>query len=247
MSRGADWYEAARLHFDVESLERWPLLTELDTNLFGLARGSDDVAAEAAAAAAAAAAAGTAAATTTTTTTALPLTLLACPVDSLVGLDRVLARYVANLADELGRPGHRTTVYPGVRELLGAVEAHGDCTLGLLTGNVAAGARLKLGSAGLDFARFRVGAFGSDHVERGELPAVALRRAREVLGVAPVGHDLVIIGDTPADVGCGRAVGARAIGVGTAAYTAAELIAAGADAVFADFTDTARVVEAILG
>ena len=162
-------------------------------------------------------------------------------------LDRVLARYVANLADELGRPGHRTTVYPGVRELLGAVEARGDCTLGLLTGNVAAGARLKLGSAGLDFARFRVGAFGSDHVERGELPAVALRRAREVLGAAPVGHDLVIIGDTPADVGCGRAVGARAIGVGTAAYTAAQLIAAGADAAFADFTDTARVVEAILG
>ena len=162
-------------------------------------------------------------------------------------VDRVLERYVANLRDELGRPGHHTTVYPGVRELLDALEARGDCVVGLLTGNVVSGARLKLGSAGLEFARFRIGAFGSDSIERTELPAIAQRRAREALGLDVPGGDVVVIGDTPADVRCGLGIGARAIGVATAAYSVAELLAVGAAAAFADLSDTEAVLEAILG
>jgi phosphoglycolate phosphatase-like HAD superfamily hydrolase len=162
-------------------------------------------------------------------------------------VDRVLERYVANLRDELGRPGHHTTVYPGVRELLDALEARGDCVVGLLTGNVASGARLKLGSAGLEFARFRIGAFGSDSIERTELPEIAQRRAREALGLDVPGGDVVVIGDTPADVRCGLGIGARAIGVATAAYSVEELLAVGAAAAFADLSDTGAVLEAILG
>ncbi len=159
-------------------------------------------------------------------------------------VEAVLERYVVLLDDELSRPGHRTTVFPGVFELLAALEGRSDCVVGLLTGNVVEGARLKLRSAGLDMARFRVGAFGSDHAERGELPAIAQRRAREALDVAVAGKDVVIVGDTPSDVACGRAIGARAIGVATGSFPVAALLEAGADAAFADLADTAAVVRA---
>jgi phosphoglycolate phosphatase-like HAD superfamily hydrolase len=158
---------------------------------------------------------------------------------------RVLARYVEHLAGELARPGHRTKVYPGVGELLDALEARDDCVLGLLTGNVVDGARLKLRSGGIDPERFRVGAYGSDSHVRTELPAIAWGRA-EALGISLRGADVVIIGDTPSDVQCGQGIGARGIGVGTAAYTATDLLGAGAAAAFGDLSDTAAVVEAIL-
>ncbi len=165
------------------------------------------------------------------------------PHDEAV-IAEVLRRYVGLLDEELRRPGHITTVYPGVRELLAALEARADCLLGLLTGNVVEGARLKLQSAGLDIARFRVGAYGSDHGDRPALPAIARRRAETLLGTTVRGGDVVILGDTPADVTCGREIGARAIGVATGSFTAPELMAAGADAAFADLSDTAGVVAA---
>jgi phosphoglycolate phosphatase-like HAD superfamily hydrolase len=161
-------------------------------------------------------------------------------------VSRVLARYVEHLQGELAGPGHWTLVYPGVHAALDALEARSDCVLGLLTGNVVEGARLKLRSAGIDPGRFRVGAFGSDHHVRAELPAVAQRRAGALLGRPVAGGDVVIIGDTPADMTCGQGIGARAIGVGTAAYRPEDLRAAGAHAAFADLTDTAAVVAAIM-
>lgn len=161
-------------------------------------------------------------------------------------IERVLGRYVEFLEEELARPGHETRVYPGVRELLDALEAHGGCTLGLLTGNVADGARLKLRSAAIAPERFRVGAFGSDSHVRAELPEIARRRAEALLSRALPGRDVVIIGDTPADVACGQGICARAIGVGTAAYTAEDLAACGAFAAFPDLSDTAAVMKAIL-
>jgi phosphoglycolate phosphatase-like HAD superfamily hydrolase len=158
----------------------------------------------------------------------------------------VLDRYLAVLEQELARPGHRTTVLPGVMQILDALEARPDCLLGLVTGNIVTGARLKLRSGGIDPARFRVGAFGTDSHVRQELPAIAQRRSGELLGRPVPGRDLVIIGDTPADVECGRLIGARAIGVGTAAYAPEQLIAAGADAAFSDLSDVDAAMEAIL-
>jgi len=160
---------------------------------------------------------------------------------------RVIARYITNLEDELASPGHATWVYPGVREVLDALEPRDDVVIGLLTGNVVDGAYLKLRSAGLDPARFRVGAFGTDSHVRAELPAVAQQRAAVLLGRELPGDDIVIIGDTPADVQCGRGIGARGIGVGTAAYTVDELMTAGAYVAFEDLSNTAAVLEAILG
>lgn len=162
--------------------------------------------------------------------------------DAITG--RVLSRYVEHLPGELARPGHQTKVYPGVGALLDALEERDDCVLALLTGNVVDGARLKLRSGGIDPDRFKVGAFGSDSHVRAELPALARTRA-EALGITVPGADVVIIGDTPADMRCGQGIGARGIGVGTAAYTVADLLDAGAAAAFGDLSDTEAVLEAI--
>lgn len=159
----------------------------------------------------------------------------------------LLERYVLYLHEELRASSRPVRVMPGVFDLLDALEARQDVLMGLLTGNLAAGARAKLAAATIDPDRFRVGAYGSDHEVRGELPALAQRRAREELGVVVEGSDVVVIGDTPADLHCGRSIGARAIGVATGHYSVGELLAHGPAAVFADLSRTAEVVQAILG
>ena len=161
-------------------------------------------------------------------------------------MDVLLDRYVRCLADELAHPKLSARLLDGVSELLDALEPRADIVLGLLTGNVESGARAKLRAVGIDPDRFRVGAFGSDHEHRPELPAIAQLRVRELLGVEIPGSDVVVIGDTPADIECARSVAARAIGVATGRYPVEELQRHGAAAVFPDLTDTDAVVRAIL-
>jgi phosphoglycolate phosphatase len=155
-------------------------------------------------------------------------------------------RYVDLLAQELEESSAGITLMPGVEVLLERLEAHHDVVLGLLTGNVAEGASLKLRAAGLNPARFRVGAYGSDAADRADLPPIAAERARRYFGRSPAGAEVVIIGDTPSDISCGRCIGARAVGVATGAYSVSDLEACGADAVFPDLSDTERVLKAIL-
>jgi len=158
----------------------------------------------------------------------------------------LLERYVTHLEQDLAVRGHHSRLMPGIPELLDDLEADPGVVLGLLTGNVIAGARLKLLAAGLDPARFVVGAYGSDHARRGELPPIAVKRAEAHFGRVPTGAEVVIIGDTPADVSCGTCIGARSVAVATGGFSVAELEAAGAHAVFADFSDLVRAREAIL-
>jgi len=161
-------------------------------------------------------------------------------------MDALLDRYAGYLARELANPDHAAPkLYDGVERLLDALEARDDVVLGLLTGNLEVGARAKLRAVGIDPDRFRVNAFGSDHELRPELPAIAQRRAREILGIDVPGAAVVVIGDTPADIECGRGIGARAIAVATGRYGVEELAEHGPAAVFADLTDTAAVVAAI--
>ena len=162
------------------------------------------------------------------------------------GMDAVLDRYVDFLDAELERAPDAARLCRGVPALLDALEAHDNATLGLLTGNIERGARKKLRAVGLDFERFRVNAFGCDHADRPELPAVAQRRARNVLGEEMTGDRMVIIGDTPADIHCGRALGVRAIGVATGRYDVSELASHSPAAVFPTLEDTRAVVDAIL-
>jgi phosphoglycolate phosphatase-like HAD superfamily hydrolase len=159
---------------------------------------------------------------------------------------RLCERYVAFLADELTAGRGRTTLLPGVERLLARLAAEEEVLVGLLTGNVAPGAALKLRSGGIDPATFPLGAYGSDSHHRPDLPAIAAERARPWFGGAPHGHAVVIIGDTPADVTCGRGISARAIGVATGSYAPGDLEAAGAFATFPDLSDTDQVLEAIL-
>lgn len=158
----------------------------------------------------------------------------------------VLERYVKHLEQDLAANGHQSRVMPGIPPLLDALEREPGVLLGLLTGNVAPGARLKLRAAGLDPDRFRVGAYGSDHSERPCLPPIAVERAEPLAGRRLAGAEIVIIGDTPADVMCAASVGARTIAVATGGFTVADLEATGADVVFVDLSDTDRAMEAIL-
>ena len=161
-------------------------------------------------------------------------------------MDAVLDRYVAELAIELKGDHHGTALLPGVTALLDAVEQHDDIVLGLLTGNLIRGAEQKLRVVGVDPDRFVVGAFGSDHEIRSELPAIARQRASVVLGREISAADCVIIGDTPNDVACSRPIGARAIAVATGHYDVTALAACGPEAVFADLSDTNAVLQAII-
>lgn len=162
-------------------------------------------------------------------------------------MSAILEHYLEGLAPELDSPEHaRITLLPGVAELLDACDAHDAVLLGLLTGNLAVGARHKLRAVGLEFTRFAIGAYGSDHEARATLAAIARERAAAHLGCEVDGSQCVVIGDTPADVACGKAIGARTIAVATGGYDADALRATGADVVFDDFRDTAGVMAAIL-
>lgn len=162
-------------------------------------------------------------------------------------LPAVVDGYLRRLADDLARDPAQVRVYDGVRETLDTLEARDDVVLGLLTGNVVPGAELKLRTAGIAIARFRVGAFGTDHEERPALPAIAQARATALLGRPVPGDRVVVIGDTPHDMTCGQGIGARAIGVTTGGYDHAALAAHAPHAVFADLRDTTAVVRAVVG
>jgi phosphoglycolate phosphatase len=161
------------------------------------------------------------------------------------GLPALWDAYLAELQHEMAQPGYETRVYPGVRALLDSLVAHPDVFLGLLTGNIARGADLKLSSAGLrDY--FQFGAFGSDCEQRTGLPAVAVQRVLESSGTAFRGRDVVVIGDTPHDIRCGESLGVFSVGVATGHHPVEELLEVGADAVFNDFADTTAVLRVLL-
>ncbi len=148
-------------------------------------------------------------------------------------------RYLAGLEAKL--PHDPVTVLPGVRDLIHALAARRDVYLGLVTGNVKGGARLKLRSAGL-WRHFAVGGFGSDHEMRDELPRIACERAVEHWGRPFRTQDAVVIGDTPRDVACGKANGAATVAVATGGFSEAELRETGADHVVPGFGDTRAVI-----
>jgi phosphoglycolate phosphatase len=160
-------------------------------------------------------------------------------------MTRLLDDYCSALHEELRSGETHVQRFDGVVELLDALEARADRRIGLLTGNIEIGANAKLRAVGIDPERFTVSAFGSDHELRGELPAIAQRRAREQLGLEVGGDAIVIIGDTPADIDCTRAIGARAIAVATGRYSVDQLAEHNPVAVFPDLVDTAAVMRAI--
>ena len=158
----------------------------------------------------------------------------------------LLDRYLDGLRQGIESRKFRVRPLDGVPEILDALESRKDVVLGLLTGNIEAGARAKLSAAGISPDRFRVNAFGSDHEHRPKLPAIAQRRFGETLGHEVAGEKVIVIGDTPADIECGRELGARAIGVASGHYSVAELEKHEPYAVFESLRDTEKVLETIL-
>jgi phosphoglycolate phosphatase len=159
------------------------------------------------------------------------------------GLASCFEAYVAELRRLIG-DGSRVTIMPGVGELVRTLAARSDTVVGLLTGNIEPGARVKLAPTGL-WDLFRVGAFGSDDMDRRRLPAIACERALQATGRRFAFEQVTIIGDTPLDVDCARACGAVAAAVATGFHPAADLQACAPDLFFDDFADVARSVAAL--
>jgi len=161
------------------------------------------------------------------------------------GLEAFYDAYLEELRCALG-DGARVQVMPGIAEVVRALAARDDALVGLLTGNIEAGARMKLAPTGL-WPLFRVGAYGSDDMDRRRLPAIACERARAIAGREFPFERVTIIGDTPLDVDCARACGAIAVAVATGQHPHDELAACAPDHIFTDFTDVARAVATLTG
>jgi phosphoglycolate phosphatase-like HAD superfamily hydrolase len=159
-------------------------------------------------------------------------------------LPDLLEAYLAHLEPQM-EATPAAHLKPGIEPLLDALAATPGVLLGLLTGNLERGARVKLARFGIDH-HFKFGAYGSDSAVRRELPPVAVERARDLTGYHYRGKEIVIIGDTEHDIRCGEALGVRAIGVATGQYSLDELKPYGADHLFEDLADTERVLDAIL-
>jgi len=155
---------------------------------------------------------------------------------------RLRDAYLEDLRFEIGRPVEAPSgVLPGVAGLLDSLEAMPDVGVGLLTGNFAGGAAIKLGHFGL-WERFLFGAFGDEHPDRRALVPVALEAAARAGWRVTAPERVVVVGDTPLDVDCALAHGARALGVATGPFGRDELAAAGAHQVLPTLEDTRAVV-----
>lgn len=142
----------------------------------------------------------------------------------------VLASYLRALEEEVAA-APQFVVHEGVTEALAAAAGWAGHVMGLGTGNVRDGARVKLGRAGL-YDRFTFGGFGCDAEDRAELLRTGAERGAAMLGAPRAECRVVVIGDTPKDVAAALAIGAEAIGVGTGPYSAENLIACGATRAF---------------
>jgi phosphoglycolate phosphatase len=157
-------------------------------------------------------------------------------------IPEVFERYLATLEEMLD--GHARPL-PGVEALLADLGARDEVEIGLLTGNIEAGAHIKLRVTGLAH-HFAVGAFGSDDEVRNNLVPVARERARARFGDGFAGTRTVVVGDAEADIVCARAGGARAVAVASGWTDRAALAALSPD-VLLDSLDPAAALPAILG
>jgi phosphoglycolate phosphatase-like HAD superfamily hydrolase len=150
-------------------------------------------------------------------------------------LDDCFEAYARGLAAEIG-DGDMVVTLPGIGDLVRRLHGEAEVLLGLLTGNIEAGARIKLGPTGL-LPYFRLGAYGSDHLDRRQLPSLAARRAHALVGVPFAPDQVLVIGDTPRDIECARHFGAVAVAVATGQYTREALEAERPDLLFSNFAD----------
>lgn len=155
-------------------------------------------------------------------------------------LEKLIDKYIKFLKVEIENPFRQ--IKPGIMEILDMLKRN-NMSIGLLTGNLERGARIKLGSFGIS-GYFLDGAFGSDHVDRDKLLPIAVEKFSK-RGFHFSYADCVVIGDTPRDVRCAKIHGARCIAVATGPYSKQDLFDTDADMVFDSLADSGRCMEFI--
>jgi len=159
--------------------------------------------------------------------------------ENIAGLiDRYLTLLPERLTEHPGR------VLPGILELLTRLRACEGVAMALLTGNMRRGAEIKLSHYGV-WHFFEFGAFADDHHDRNELGKFAAARARDAHGVEFEADQIYVIGDTPRDIACGRAIGAKTVAIATGNYSRKELAKDEPDFLFDDFSDVDSVYAAL--
>lgn len=162
--------------------------------------------------------------------------------DSPQQRDRFMRSYLERLPHCLNElPG---SLLPGIRELLDQLVTQEQCVLSLLTGNYAEGAWIKLRHFQLDHF-FEFGGFGDHHPHRDDVARVALASAASHLKRPVDGSQTCVIGDTPADIQCARAINARAVAVATGMYAAEQLRPHAPDHLFEDLSRTSEIVRVL--
>lgn len=157
--------------------------------------------------------------------------------------ERMRSTYFAHMAGLL--PQLRPFIHPGIREALDAVHAHPNIHQALLTGNFRDGARLKLSCLGL-WDYFQFGAYSDDSANRDALGPIVLSRAEESLGIKFPPDDVYVVGDTPHDIACGKAIGAKTIAVATGSCSFDELAALKPTYTFKNLSDTAALLKVLV-
>lgn len=165
------------------------------------------------------------------------------------GVEESEANWVRFLGDYLGHlpaclAGNQGKIMPGITTLLETLATRGDAAIGLLTGNVRAGAQIKLNHFGL-FDHFAFGGFGDDHHQRDDVARAALAAVRQHAAPDTDVRDIWVIGDTPLDVACARAIGARVAAVATGWHSLEELAASKPDILLADLSDPEPLLRAV--
>ena len=153
--------------------------------------------------------------------------------------------YLARLEKNLKNPCFGGRALENAHLLLDEIETAGIAK-GLLTGNIAAGAETKMRHYEMDHF-FGFGAYGDDHHDRNLLGPIALERAEQIYHRNFQASNAIVIGDTPKDIKCAQALGARSVCVATGSFTSEQLSEAGADVVFEDFSDYEEVLRELLG
>lgn len=156
-------------------------------------------------------------------------------------IDAVISCYLSFLGEEVGRTEARHYfVHAGMREAVAEARSRAGFAVGLGTGNVREGARVKLERVGL-YDQFAFGGFGCDHEDRVELIRHGARCGARLLEAPLEECRVVVIGDTPKDVAAAKGIGAVCIGVGTGHFSPHALREAGADFAFPDFTSPGAI------
>ena len=150
--------------------------------------------------------------------------------------------YLHHLKESM--PKYAGRVLPGIIPLLDALRLRPEAVIALLTGNMVKGAEIKLSHYGV-WDYFEFGAFADDHHDRNELGKFAQARATEKHGISFLPSEIFVIGDTPRDIECGKAIGAKTVAIATGNYDREALAGHFPDFLFEDFQDTNAVLDAL--